>query len=111
MLNLINCYTKKAFNQHKALDIGSKSRKTGKTVIYENPVSKQKSILYYSSPVTVILPTNNTNILSTNNTNMVVYIVIIAIVLIIIIIAIFIIIFIYKNKNHDIKEEVLNFDF
>ena len=67
-------------------------------LIYENPVSKNKSILYYSSPFTVILPTNNTDILPTNNNNMIVYIVIIAMILIVIIISIFIIRFIYKKK-------------
>ena len=84
-------------------------------ILYENPISKNKSILYYSSPVKVILPTNNTNNNpnnaknNTKNNNTSVYIVIIiAIVLIVIIIAIFIFIFIYKNKNHDLKEEVLN---
>ena len=80
-------------------------------ILYDNPISKKKSILYYSSPLTVILPSNNAknNPNNTKNNNTSVYIVIInAIVLIFIIIAIFIIIFIYKNKNHDLKEEVLN---
>ena len=77
-------------------------------LIYEIPFSKNKTISYINSPVTVIFNKENDN----KNNNWLVFIIIISIIAsIIIIIAILIIVCLCKNKTDELKNEVLKTSF